>query len=354
MELHASSSDIILKGEIINIPSKKVYLTDAYRWDVLIDSSDYNGKFFSFVLDSKKYSPFQASISYKNKSGRLQQLIFTFSSPIIVNSSKSIGITSFMLDEGITKLKGDAKNGNSTALIPLPVNSQNQAFEKCQNLNFSSRGLSKENRIENIGILASYIKRYPYSYYLLASLYNYRAFYKKDELISMLSLFDQNVHQSNLAVEFNKYIFILSCNNCVLPNIAVEDDKKVQSSLKYTGSRINMLIFWASWCAPCRKEIPLLKILYQKYSSLGLKMYSISIDNDINSWNKALKIEKMSWPQYIIPYTNIEKIKSEFNFIAIPLIIFVDKQGFELKRFTGFDEKNITEYHNLIISKLKS
>lgn len=348
-ELYASPTDIILKGEIINIPSQKVYLTDAYRWDVFLDSADYNGKSFLFHLDSKKYSPFQASICFKNKTGKIQQLMFVFSSPILVNGSRSTATTSLMLDLGVTNIKGDA---NVNTSILLPHNAQNQAFEKCQGINFSLRGLNKQNRTEEVNLLVSKIKEYPNSYYLLASLYNYRTSYTKEELLRISSFFDQKIKQSDLAIAFNHYMFTLSCNNCALPNLLVEDDKKTHLNIKYNSGKINMLIFWASWCMPCRKEIPTLKILHKKYASLGLKMFSISIDTDNDVWRKALKIEKMAWPQYIIPQPGIEKTKSEFNFIAIPTVFFVDKSGFELKRFTGFDEKHISEYYNLINSKL--
>lgn len=347
--VYATSTDIIIKGNISNIPSKKVYLTDAFRWDVFIDSSDYNGHSFFFRLDSKKFSPFQASIGFKNKAGKFQQLLFAYSNPIIVNNSKITGITSFMLDKGITTLSGDANTS-----IRLPHNAQNESFEKSQSLQFLLKGLDKQSRIKKLDLIASYIKKYPYSYFLLASIYNYRSFYSKEELKYLLSLFDQDIKQSNQAIAFNKYIFIISCTTCVIPNAVVEDDKKITTKLNYSSSKITMLIFWASWCMPCRKEIPSLKTLHNKYASLGLQMFSISIDTDNSAWKKALQTEKMVWPQYIIPQPRLEDTKSEFNFIAIPTIIFVDNRGTELKRFTGFDERNISEYNNLINTKLKN
>lgn len=56
----------------------------------------------------------------------------------------------------------------------------------------------------------------------------------------------------------------------------------------------NVLIdFWASWCIPCRKEIPHIKELYQKYKDAGIEIVFISLDYSKSDWQKAVKEEKL-------------------------------------------------------------
>ncbi len=98
-----------------------------------------------------------------------------------------------------------------------------------------------------------------------------------------------------------------------------------------------MLVFWASWCAPCRKEIPLLKEIEKKYSGTGLKMISISIDEKKEQWLKAVAYEKMNWPQVHVPLEQINDVQNQFRFTTIPLIIFTDSKGKEIKRFADYD-----------------
>ena len=60
-----------------------------------------------------------------------------------------------------------------------------------------------------------------------------------------------------------------------------------------------MIDFWASWCNPCRKEIPNLKKLYAQYSGKGFEIVSISIDQKKADWEKALKEEGLPWPNFL-------------------------------------------------------
>jgi len=54
-----------------------------------------------------------------------------------------------------------------------------------------------------------------------------------------------------------------------------------------------IIVFWASWCGPCRSEIPEIKEIYKKYKNSKVDIINISIDENTNSWKKALVEEKM-------------------------------------------------------------
>lgn len=47
----------------------------------------------------------------------------------------------------------------------------------------------------------------------------------------------------------------------------------------------------------------------------------------------------MNWSQYLVDQDKIDLVKQQFNFFAIPLVIFIDKTGKEIMKFTGYDKE---------------
>lgn len=90
------------------------------------------------------------------------------------------------------------------------------------------------------------------------------------------------------------------------------------------GKKYVVIDFWASWCAPCRKEIPHMKKIYDEYASKGFEIISISIDDDANAWKQALEKEQMKWPNY---HDSKKDIKELYNIRTIPATFLVDENG---------------------------
>lgn len=87
------------------------------------------------------------------------------------------------------------------------------------------------------------------------------------------------------------------------------------------GKKVVLLDFWASWCRPCRAEIPNLKALYDKYKDQGFEIVSISIDDDDAAWKKALDQEKLPWPNFRDADDAIAKL---YKVSAVPTIYVLD------------------------------
>lgn len=90
--------------------------------------------------------------------------------------------------------------------------------------------------------------------------------------------------------------------------------------------KILVLDFWASWCGPCRQEIPHLKEAFEAYNEKGVEFLSVSIDKDGNAWRKAMKDENMPWAQVQAPKAGKDVMKL-YQFSGIPYILVLDQEG---------------------------
>jgi thiol-disulfide isomerase/thioredoxin len=61
--------------------------------------------------------------------------------------------------------------------------------------------------------------------------------------------------------------------------------------------RLTVVHFWASWCGPCKKQLPALRRMHARFAARGLTMLSLSLDEDQAAWQRALKQLSLSWPQ---------------------------------------------------------
>ncbi|MBO5619748.1 MAG: redoxin domain-containing protein [Paludibacteraceae bacterium] len=84
--------------------------------------------------------------------------------------------------------------------------------------------------------------------------------------------------------------------------------------------------FWASWCGPCRRLIPVLKEIYAGQPQGRLQILSCSVDREEDDWRQALSEEQMGWPQIREDGTQYNG-SDLYGVISIPTTILIDKEG---------------------------
>jgi peroxiredoxin len=91
--------------------------------------------------------------------------------------------------------------------------------------------------------------------------------------------------------------------------------------------KVVLIDFWASWCGPCRHNNPRLVKLYNKYHNKGLEIYGVSLDEDADSWKKAVHHDKLIWIQVIDDKGWEATSASAYNVDMIPSSFLIDRQG---------------------------
>ena len=108
-------------------------------------------------------------------------------------------------------------------------------------------------------------------------------------------------------------------------------DKEAIDSMK---GECFVVVCWASWCVPCRRENPFLNRLHAKYSASGLRLIGISFDSNVSDWKKAVKQDGLLWNQLIDTQGLQGKIALYYGIEAIPRTFVLDRN----KRFVGNDD----------------
>ena len=98
-------------------------------------------------------------------------------------------------------------------------------------------------------------------------------------------------------------------------------------TLSELKGKVVLIDFWASWCGPCRHNNPRLVKLYNKYHSKGLEIYGVSLDEDADSWKKAVRHDKLSWIQVIDDKGWEATSASAYSVDMIPSSFLIDRQG---------------------------
>ena len=116
----------------------------------------------------------------------------------------------------------------------------------------------------------------------------------------------------------------------------------------YRGDVV-MINFWASWCKPCRQEMPLLEQIYQRYKNLGFTLIGVNVDEDPKNADLILKNIPVSFP---IAYDQQDKVSNKYGLEGMPNTVFVDRNGNIRHVHTGYtpgDEQGYDEQIRLLI-----
>jgi thiol-disulfide isomerase/thioredoxin len=128
--------------------------------------------------------------------------------------------------------------------------------------------------------------------------------------------------------------FLVHAEPKPLPDIAFADGQGKPLKLSDFKGRVILINLWATWCAPCRKEMPDLARLQQELGSDQFEVVAISVDRKGAEASSAFLKETGAdaLKLYVEPTT---KVVGELQAAGLPATILVDKQGRELGRLLG-------------------
>lgn len=108
------------------------------------------------------------------------------------------------------------------------------------------------------------------------------------------------------------------------PDFTLKSRSGENVKLSELRGEVVMINFWASWCAPCRQEMPLLEDLHKKYSDLGFVLLGVNVEEDSSKAADLLREIPVSFP---VLYDNTNKVTKLYDVVAMPSTVMVDRDG---------------------------
>ena len=117
---------------------------------------------------------------------------------------------------------------------------------------------------------------------------------------------------------------------------------------EYRGDVV-MINFWATWCGPCRQEMPLLDDLYTRYNRVGFNLLGVNIDDDAR---RAMQMVEELGVNFPVVFDDTKEVSRLYQVEAMPVTVLVDKQG-NVRHVhhgykPGYEENYLTEIRALL------
>jgi peroxiredoxin len=108
------------------------------------------------------------------------------------------------------------------------------------------------------------------------------------------------------------------------PDFALKSSTGANQRLSEYRGDVVMINFWATWCGPCRQEMPLLDQLYSRYQRVGFSLLGVNIDDDSSRAMDMIHELGVSFPVLFDARKEVSKL---YDVDAMPVTVLVDREG---------------------------
>ena len=134
------------------------------------------------------------------------------------------------------------------------------------------------------------------------------------------------------------------------PGFTLQSRDGAQVSLASQKGNVVMVNFWASWCVPCRQEMPHLQALYDRYNSLGFELLAVNVESDLDDARKWLEETPVTFPVLFDPKNEVSK---QYKVVAMPSTVLIGRDGTMRFIHHGYKSGYENEYQTQVRALLR-
>jgi len=125
------------------------------------------------------------------------------------------------------------------------------------------------------------------------------------------------------------------------PDFTLKSNTGKNIKLSEHRGEVILLNFWASWCGPCRQEMPLLEQLQERYGSYGFTVMGVNVEKDSSKAKKMLRDVPVTFP---ILFDTENKASKLYKVSAMPSTVMIDRDGNMRYLHKGYKSGDENEY----------
>lgn len=129
------------------------------------------------------------------------------------------------------------------------------------------------------------------------------------------------------------------------PDFTLKSLEGPNMKLSEMAGNVVLINFWASWCGPCREEMPLLNALHKKYQALGFTVLGVNVEEDVNGARSFLSNVPVDFPVLLDSSNQVSK---QYKVIAMPTTVMVDRDGKMRYLHKGYKSGDEAKYRDMV------
>lgn len=328
------SNNYVIEGTVANgTDGEYVYLNTIGRKTEVLDSALIKGGKFQFK-GNPEVSVFPKAVSYSSAEGKVAAMLFLDKGTIKVSLDKEPFVSGTKNNDNLHSFLAEYKKQNEELRDIYNSYRSDSTLTDAQRESLMAK-LDEKGQAQDdyVYSLMSANATNSFGAYLLVS------FGSNVDVDKLSALLDQvPVELAGSEAISNMKEYVQRCQNTAVGKRFVDFSMKtpegedVKLSDFIGKDKYTLVDFWASWCGPCRQEMPTVVEAYKQFKNKGFGIVGVSLDKDVDNWKKAIKDLNITWAQM----SDLKAWQCEgaslYGVRGIPATVLINQEGIIVAR----------------------